>query len=401
MTRSLVLIMVVACSAPLLGAADGPAERVVIPAAASSAGVQGAYWQTELLIFNPTDDLVTAVVEVLPDLGDTAPPPAVIDLPIPPDGTRVVSDVLGRLFPGVEFGALVIRGLGPEGEPAPVIASSRTWSPADGAGCGQALSGLAWAKDDPAMSAARVLDGLVSGPFRRANLGIVNLSDRATVRFSVELAAVDGEAASTLDVTVPPRGARRLTDVVRAAGLDDGAYDATVRILEAVGADPDPVVEFMVYGSVIDRQTNRPTTLQVRSLHRSGPDGLDTESADGLRGAVVPTSLVVVGLAADAHGASELWLENRRETETAVRLEILDAVGIVVAATDLTLPPATLVRHTSALARHGLVGDGFAARLTLIDGSGDDPATVLGVSGTRGCGDERSPVDLSVAPVVD
>jgi hypothetical protein len=385
-----------------VGAADGPATRVVIPAAASSSGVQGAYWQTELIVFNPTADTLTAVVEVLPALGDVAPPAATLDLPIPPNGTRVVSDVLGTLFPGVEFGALVVHGIDPDGDSAPVLASSRTWSLSDVTGCGQTLAGLAWPVDDPAVGSARTIDGLISGPYRRTNLGIVNLSDRASVRFGVDLQPVDGGVGAHLDVSLPPRGTRRVTDVIRAAGLADGAYRATIDAVEVLDGAADGVVEFMVYGSVVDRQTGRPATLQVRSAE--GPTdahpapqkvGIDHDAEPVVR------SLMVVGMAADGAARSQLSIENLLPRPTVVRVEIFDRLGFRVGDADLVLAPGAVKDQRSVLTRRGLVGDGYSARVTLVDPVDRDIREALRVSGFRSCGDQSAPVELSVAPMTE
>lgn len=274
--RSLSATLLALTMAAVGWAAPATSPRLLIPAAASTDGVAGSHWRTDLVIHNPSAAPAEVVIELIPSgfaggLGD----PESVTLPelLEPEATVIVEDVLGTYFPGHSTGALVVSGHNPSQE-VELAASSRTWTPSpSGIGTlGQGIGGIPWRGGD-LMDAEKVLVGLESSDGVRTNLGLVNPTSDFVETFRVEILDAEGETAGLVWYTLQPRAHFQRNEILRALGLAGGGYTAKVSLaswdevaLKAADGPPlPPQVDFAAYASRVDNTSNDPAYIEAES----------------------------------------------------------------------------------------------------------------------------------------
>ncbi len=130
--RSTIFGLVLIIAGQLMAATPEQSHLQIIPAVASTQGVGGSIWRTDIIVHNPSDRAVMLNLDFLPSgIEGVGSDPEVIELgtPLGPSQTTVVADVVGSHFPNFKTGALVVWALDIYGEPIPIAASSRTWTP--------------------------------------------------------------------------------------------------------------------------------------------------------------------------------------------------------------------------------------------------------------------------------
>ncbi len=257
----------------------GPAQapRQLIPAAASTPGVAGAHWRTDLVIHNPSDVAAEIVIELIPTgfLGGLDNPRwAVLPDLLEPDRTVIITDVLGELFPGDATGALVVAARHPTAGPVPIVVGSRTWTPAPGGGgtFGQGISGIPWRGGD-LMTPERVLPDIESSDNFRTNLGLVNPTWNLVQTFAVEILDPSGESVGVAHYSLNPRAHVQINDLLRGMDLQGSGYAAVVRLVSwwsiTPGAgdwpSPNSEVDFAAYASKVDNHTNDPSYIGAQT----------------------------------------------------------------------------------------------------------------------------------------
>lgn len=295
--RTTVLAVCALVIAPALWAAPAQAPRSIVPAAASIEGLAGSHWSTDLVIHNPSTHGAEVWVELIPTgsaQGGSVLLPELLD----GHSTFVISDVIGTLFPGRSTtGALVVTGNGLDG-PAPLVVSSRTWTPApDGAGTyGQGIGAVPWRGGDLAEE-ERVLVGLASSEAVRTNIGLVNPTRSIVETFRIDVLDAGGQLVATTYDRLDPRTRRQRNDVLRDLGLEGSGFSTVVRLVAwedltagAAGEPPgDPQVDWVAYASLVDNRSNDPSYQEAQSevirwgppRHRVLPAAASTPGAGG------------------------------------------------------------------------------------------------------------------------
>jgi hypothetical protein len=291
--RTTIFALILLTAATVSAADPEHAHRQIIPAAASIQGVGGSHWRTDLTVFNPSDRAAFIRIEFLPSGGGEPGPPSTIDLedPLEPRQTVVLPDVVGDLILDDVSGALVVTGWDGDGEPVPIVASTRTWTSDDGIGSyGQGIPAIAWDQDGDLDEPERRLAGLESTEDFRTNLGIVNPTSGLEQTFLVQMLDASGDEAARKYYRLGPNAHIQRNDILGELGLTGGGYTAVVRRTkwEETGSATGERPDFVVYGSKVDQRSNDPTYLATLTettqsglpKHRVIPAAAHTPGAD-------------------------------------------------------------------------------------------------------------------------
>lgn len=208
----------------------GRATTQLLPTVTRNAGLFGAFFSTDVVLFNP-DPTEPAEVQLSFLPAGTAPERApAVELVVPPLGTRILSDAVGNAFRTTGFGPVHVSA------PTGVVVASRTDTTAPGGGTYGLLArgveperGLR-AGEPPAWLAP------VSRPGRsRVNLGLVEV-DGAPASVEVLVRDAGGFVKGTLSLDLEPLGSRQVNDIHAAVGAGAGAGDLfELRVLSGAG----------------------------------------------------------------------------------------------------------------------------------------------------------------------
>ncbi|MCU0305675.1 MAG: hypothetical protein MUC56_16620 [Thermoanaerobaculales bacterium] len=295
--RSTVTALILLAAAVPAAAEPEHSHRHVVPAVAHTEGVGGSFWQTDLVLANPSDRTALVRLVLLPSgfegAGGAAPVAELVS-PLGPMQTVVVPDVVAAHFPDARTGALVVEARDPAGEPVAIVAGSRTWSPAGGGGgYGQGIPAVAWGRDGALAADDLVVLDLESSADFRSNLGLVNPTDSLEETFLIEILDATGAVAGRRYTRLGPQAHVQHNDLLGELGLEGSGYTARVRLTrwEEIGGEAGSASEppdFVVYGSKVDRRSNDPTYLAGAPMtpqsglpkHRVIPAAAHTEGAD-------------------------------------------------------------------------------------------------------------------------
>ena len=246
-------------------------QRLVIPAVARAPGAAGAFWTSELLLRNPSDEPLLVALRFVPAGGG---PPREAAVRLGPQEIRLVPDLLDSVFEiSSGSGALF---LAPEGTRA-VSATSRTsTSSAEGSFGTSTL-----AVDVFSVASARFplsFSGALPGSGQRTNVGGVDVAGRgATV--GLNFASESGWAGrDDLSFGVPPDGTTQLDRLASWLGVEPWRAGA----LEYAPARGE-VVPFV---TSIDERTNDPTSWRPdlpASVVRAIPALVHADGRNGAR----------------------------------------------------------------------------------------------------------------------
>jgi len=262
-------IMIIASQ--LMAATPEHSPRQIIPAVASTQGVGGSFWRTDLVVYNPSDQEVILSLQFLPTGGGASP--AVDEAtPLGPKQTVVFKDVVGSRYPDATTGALVLLArYVDDATAAPVVATTRTWTPGEaGVGSyGQGIPAVPWSQDGTLSETRRIIPGLESSADFRTNLGIVNPTMNFEEIFSVEILDAAGESQGVRYYRLDAESHRQLNDVLGQFGLEGSNFTAVVDLVNWQDADESPTAnekpDFVVYGSMVDQISNDPTSLEAQT----------------------------------------------------------------------------------------------------------------------------------------
>ncbi|HSB63325.1 MAG TPA: S8 family serine peptidase [Thermoanaerobaculia bacterium] len=199
----------------------------VIPTSAHTIGRLGAFFTTDLRLFNadPANPQAVSVRFQPADAG----PARTVSLTLPPLSARALDDVLGNTFRAVGYGPLFLSG------PASVVASSRTATTAvRGGSFGLSIPA------SPRTAAAGSGAPLTLVPvFRstgfRVNVGLTEVTGQDA---PVEIVVKDAHGAvrAVLPETVPAGGLRQVNDIYATANLlPDAADRFEIRVVSGAG----------------------------------------------------------------------------------------------------------------------------------------------------------------------
>ena len=268
--------------------------RQIIPAVASTPGVGGSDWRSDLVVYNPSERTVARIsVSILPSAGGAGAPGFYFLAPLEPHQTTELIDVAGVLPPGVGKGALVIEAFDGDDAPVPIAVMSRTWTPGPAVGSyGQGIPAVAWRQNGALAEAARRIIGLESSEDFRTNLGFANPTTTEQI-MRVTILDAAGDVAGSKYYRLGPLSHLQRNDILAELGLAGTGFTAMVERTrwEATGsgsgADVHP--DFVVYGSKVDQRSNDPTYLEAQTettqsglpRHRVIPAAAKTAGNDG------------------------------------------------------------------------------------------------------------------------
>jgi len=216
-----------------------------VPAAAHASGDAGSQWRTDLGVFNPSDR--TATVRVIYHDGSTNP---ALTRSLDSGASLLLEDLVGML--GVSgSGALEILA------DEEVHITSRTYNQGASGTFGQYLDGT-----DPVMALANgeeaQLPHLREDSSYRTNIGMLNTSSSAA---RVEIKLYDGQGAllTTFERALNPgilvQENRPFFNRAHRTNIDRGY--AIIKVVSGSAV--------LTYGSVIDNQTQDPTTIPMKT----------------------------------------------------------------------------------------------------------------------------------------
>ncbi len=227
------------------------ADMTFIPAAALAAGLEGAFFETDVDLNNAGSTDLTYELLWLPRGADNSEPVSSDTFSLAPGAGVRYANVLGSVF-GLDpdqVGALAVDASG-----ISLLAMSRTYNlpSAKVAGTfGQELPGIPADRMIPAGEKQRIIF-MNENADVRSNVGCVNGGEEA-VTVSVKLFSSDGEVLETRAMSLPPYSNNQITRVFRnympvSAGYVD-VWTTT------------PGASIYCYGSVLDNTTSDPTTV--------------------------------------------------------------------------------------------------------------------------------------------
>jgi PKD repeat protein len=249
LSSPLILAALVLAAAPL---AATTWERLV-PAAAHSPGAVGSFFETDLVLSNPTRFPASATVHFLEREKDNSSLGSSISVPLPSGASTTLRDVVGTIGAGAPLaGALLVRS------DQPLVVRSRTYNVAtlDGglATWGQPLDGVAPEEAFGAGETAQLLGLRGTAPFR-SNIGISSFSDMP-VDVTVTLRDAASAFLAERSYTLPPRSVHQINDVFALFGVTPPAEPIRAEVTTRTSG-----ARIVPYGSVVDGATGDPTTL--------------------------------------------------------------------------------------------------------------------------------------------
>ncbi len=274
----------------------GPVENVLMLSAAANAdGLNDTKWLTDLDIYNPGNDDVTATLAFLPGGADNTGVEG-IDAVIPAGQTRTFPDVVGDFLSTEGAGSIRITSS------ETLVAASRTFNTSADGTFGQFIPGMTADQAINPGAEAR-LNGLAGNSAFRTNLGFANASG-SSASVSVDLIAADGSIVGHIEETLLPWGWLQLNKVFQTAEAGD-VEAASARVRNTSAAAP-----VFAYASVVDSATGDPTFV--------------TESPTG-------TTDSDLWIAASAHASgvgqsvwrTDLWLSNPTGSEISAQFDLL------------------------------------------------------------------------------
>ncbi len=208
-------------------------SAVVVPAAASGAGLNGAHWSTDLILHNVGREVAT--VALFPLDGITALD-KVLEVRLEGDEVRSLADVLSQI-PGAGHGPCGLL----VGSDRPVDVDARY---ATGHGAREAVLAVPL-EDAVAAAGASFLPGLLREGSLYSNVGATNPTPDP-VEVEVELFAGDGSSLGAKVLALQPYGSASATDVLGRLGHD------RVREASAVVRRRSGAGRFVAWGAVVD-----------------------------------------------------------------------------------------------------------------------------------------------------
>jgi|GEM_PF-2272582 len=231
----------------LMSPVPPPSSRttIFVPAAANVSGVNGAYYQTDVWVDNPSASTIAFVVTYLPAGQDNSGRQGV-SLSLGPHSQVAIANVLDNLFQTTGSGALKLDS------DAFFLATSRTYNSAGSAGTfGVGVTGRPLAS-----SVSRgIILGLSNNVSYRSNVAVMN-PQPIPVTVTFQLYRADGTALGQGTQTLAPLDwfqASTIFSFLGVESIEDNAY-ATV-------SSPDG--SFFSYASVVDQKSGDGTVIEA------------------------------------------------------------------------------------------------------------------------------------------
>lgn len=287
-----------------------PQDHFEIPATASTAGLGGAWWSTDVVLLNTSETDAAADLKFSPS-GPSDNTNIDQTVTILARTQRTLSDVVAELgYQGA--GGMTVTASDQE-----IILTTRTAAEDSGQTFGQTISPILRGDAQQGLTTS-VLSGLSSGDGFHSNLGLYNLSDqRITVTFEVYSSA----GASLGEITLTA-AAGAFTQRISAletlnAGVLRGAW--------AKATSSESTDLFTCYASVVDDQSHDPTFIPATLIDQATGD------------LILPAVAAQPGLH-QTRWATELTLANPSDTEVQATLSYHTADGLTTETVERLIP---------------------------------------------------------------
>ena len=233
----------------------GASYELLIPAAGSTAGVNGTFFRSDISIVNLADHRQNVIVEWLPQPGGTYQFAYFV---IPPKSGIRSADFVKDYLNTSGVGSIVVTAMtGPEATPLPItdptgklFVSSRIWTPQPGTNgtTSQSLPAIPVAGINNTQVGIYAMTGIDDPPSYRTNIGVVNLDPVNPQTFAVTWGPPLGAPIQTgTAFTLPPN------TMVQLSGL---AACCTNPISVTNITPPDTrSTQWTAYGSTINNVT--------------------------------------------------------------------------------------------------------------------------------------------------
>lgn len=222
----------------------------LLPSAARASGAGGAFYTTDLSLFNSGVVDASLTLQFLGHDSDGRNGPY-RRLTLAPGTSVIYADALKSLF-GLESGYGAIRIASASGL---IIMQSQTSTPGAGGTFGQSVPPSRYLVSN---GIPRFISAIREDSSFRTNLILANPYE-SVVDADLTLISSEGETLGTKRVTLPPLGMTQITRVVRAVGVTTEIRGARLLL-----STPTPNGFIAAYASTIDNLTNDPRTLLPR-----------------------------------------------------------------------------------------------------------------------------------------
>ena len=387
-------------TAPLSAVADAEtAANVAIPASASTAGLGGAWWSTDVIFLNPGDSDLATDLFFHPS-GVRGENMVERTVTVPANAQRTLADTVAELG-HTGAGGLTLAATGD------LVVTTRT-AATDGAGSyGQTIAGVPMTMAQQG-GVKYLLPGLASGGGFHTNLGVLNLGDEAlTLTFFIF--SSDGTPLGTTTLTALPGAFAQ--DVDALADLDDGDLRGAWAEVSCDNADS----LFTTYASVVDDASHDPTFIPPTALDNASEFLLVPVAAanPGLAGTRWVTELTVVNLGDEAATAtvrfypadSSAASSAERTIEAGSSFYTADVIRDVFSLDNVTgsiTVEATTPVHAGCRIFNNSNGGTYGQHVPVLTASGAaNPGTDMTLPGLRSHGGFRTNVGLTSFADVD
>ncbi len=218
---------------------------IFIPAAANVSGVNGAYYQTDVWVTNPSASGITFVVTYLPAGQDNSSRPG-STLSLGPHSQVAIANVLNNLFQTTGAGALKLES------DAFFLATSRTYNSA--ATAGTFGVGIAGRKLASSLSRGIVL-GLSNNASYRSNVAVMN-PQPVPVTVTFQLYRADGTSLGQGTQRLAPLDWFQASTIFGFLGVTSTEDNAYVTLSSPDGS-------FFGYASVVDQRSGDGTVIEA------------------------------------------------------------------------------------------------------------------------------------------
>ena len=225
-----------------------------IPAAAHAAGAGGTAWRTDLEVHNRGEETASVRIDILPWGRDNTASVSAGPFEVAAGSSLRFHDLVDALFGQSTACALRISVAG--GDP---VITSRTYNDTGHGTYGQFIPA---AEDGEAAGANAVRLVQLTGSADpatgfRTNIGVLNVTPDP-IDVVIDLHDADGSILGSVPISLPPYGARQVTDVFAAIGAGD-VPDGWASVRTTTGGG-----RFVAYASIVDNRTGDPVYVPAR-----------------------------------------------------------------------------------------------------------------------------------------
>jgi len=277
---------------------DAIPEAFVVPAAAHVAGLHDTLWRTDLAIFNPGAEEVTATVVFLPEATDNSGGSSYsLALAIPARGTDVQTDLVGEMGAGVDLkGSLWITF--EEGDGTTPVIMSRTYNDTPDGTYGQFVPAV---PVPPSVGGELHLSGLSHNDAYRTNLGVANLDQAEAATVAIRLTDAAGVELGSCSRQVLPSSSLQVVNLLTACGA---TAPVDLYSVEVSAGEHDVAV----YASLVDNATGDPVLYVPYLLAASDVYVPGVAHLPGANGSLWRSDITFFNPTAEAMAASLVYV---------------------------------------------------------------------------------------------